>query len=144
VRRAFLTFMAPAVLDETGFDRFLSESDTVVIGFVQKDEDAAAFSVLAKEVLGKYPGVAFAQVNGNSRALFDMFGLSGTATAIFRGRGGMVLEAGLPAVDQLTHLLDGIVALNMDRVRAQIEQERAARESLAVHRVCPATRRDKF
>ncbi len=136
--------MAPAVLDEFGFDRFVSENDTAVIGFVEKEGDAAAFSALVNGILGKHPGVAFAQVGGNSRALFDMFGLSGTGTAIFRGRVGMYLEPGLPAADQLTRLLDGIVALNMDRVRAEIEQERAARESLAVHRVCPATRRGKF
>ena len=136
--------MAPAVLDETGFDRFVSDNDTAVIGFVEKEADAAVFSALANGVLGKHSGVAFAQVRGNSRALFDMFGLGGTGTAIFRGRVGMYLEAGLPAADQLARLLDGIVALNMDRVRAQIEQERAARESLAVHRVCPATRRGKI
>jgi hypothetical protein len=135
--------MAPTVLDETGFDRFLSDNDTAVIGFVEKVADTAVFSALANGVLGKHSGVAFAQVRGNSRALFDMFGLGGTGTAIFRGRVGLYLEAGLPAANQLARLLDGIVALNMDRVRAEIEQERAARESLAVHRVCPATRRGK-
>lgn len=135
--------MAPAVLDETGFDRFVSDNDTAVIGFVEKEADAAVFSALVNGVLGKHSGVAFAQVRGDSRVLFDMFGLGGTGTAIFRGRVGLYLEAGLPAADQLARLLDGIIALNMDRVRAEIEQERAARESLAVHRVCPATRRGK-
>jgi len=135
--------MAPAVLDETGFDRFVSDNDTAVVGFVEENGDAERFSALAGEVLGKRPGVAFAQVPGDSRALFDMFGLSGTATAIFRGRVGMYLESGLPAADQLIRLLDGIAALDMQRVRSEIEQERSARESLAVHRVCPATRRGK-
>jgi hypothetical protein len=136
--------MAPAVLDESGFDRFVSDNDTAVIGFIEEDGNAAIFSALASDVLGKHPGVAFAQVHGNSRGLFDMFGLSGTATAIFRGRVGMYLEAGLPAADQLTRLLDGIAALDIEHVRAEIEQERSARDSLAVHRVCPATRRGKL
>jgi len=136
--------MAPAVLDETGFDRFVSDNDTAVIGFVEGDGDAALFSVLADDVLGKHPGVAFAQVRGDSRGLFDMFGLSGTATAIFRGRVGMYLEAGLPAAEHLARLLEGITALNMERVRAEIAQEKSARESLAVHRVCPAMRRGKL
>jgi hypothetical protein len=136
--------MAPAVLDETGFDRFVSDNDTAVIGFVEEDGDAAKFSALVNDVLGKHPGVAFAQVYSSSRGLFDMFGLSGTATAIFRGRVGMYLEAGLPAADQLARLLDGVATLNMERVRAEIEQERSARESLAAHRVCPATRRGKL
>jgi hypothetical protein len=136
--------MAPAVLDETGFDRFVSDNDTAVIGFVEGDGDAALFSVLADDVLGKHPDVAFAQVRGDSRGLFDMFGLNGTATAIFRGRVGMYLEAGLPVAEHLARLLEGITALNMERVRAEIAQEKSARESLAVHRVCPATRRGKL
>ena len=136
--------MALPILDETVFDRFVSDNDTVVIGFVAEDSEAALFSALSTDVLGKHPGVAFAQVNGNSRTLFDMFGLNATATAIFRGRVGMYLEAGLPAANQLTRLLAGIAALDMERVRAQLEQERSARESLAVHRVCPATRRGKL
>jgi hypothetical protein len=73
-----------------------------------------------------------------------MFGLSGTGTAIFRKRVGMYLEPGLPAAAQLVRLLDGIAAVDMQRVQAELEQERAARESLAVHRVCPATRRGKL
>jgi hypothetical protein len=139
--------MTPAVLDETGFDRFVSANDTAVIGFVDGDGDAALFSALAHDVLGKHPGVAFAQVRGDSRGLFDLFdlfGLSGTATAIFRARVGMYLEPGLPAAGQLARLLDGIAALDMDRVRAEIEQERSAREALTVHRACPATRRGKL
>ena len=136
--------MTPAVLDETGFDRFVSDNDTAVIGFVEGDGDAALFSALAHDVLGRQPGVAFAQVRGDSRGLFDLFGLSGTATAIFRGRVGMYLEAGLPAAGQLARLLDGVLALNLERVRAEIEQERSAREALTVHRACPATRRGKL
>jgi hypothetical protein len=136
--------MAPAALDESGFDRFVSDNDTAVVGFVEGERDAATFTALATAVLGIHPSVAFARVADDNRALFDMFGLSGTGTAIFRKRVGMYLEAGLPAADQLVRLLDGIAALDMQRVQAELEQERAARESLAVHRVCPATRRGKL
>lgn len=136
--------MAPTVLDESCFDRFVADNDTAVIGFIEEGDDADLFSGLANDVRAKYPGVAFAQVNGKSRGLFDTFGLTTTATAIFRGRVGMYLEAGLPAADTLARLLDGIAALNMERVKAEIEQEKAARESLAVHRICPATRRGKL
>jgi hypothetical protein len=136
--------MTPAVLDETSLDRYLSDHDMVVIGFVEKEGDAAALAALAKEVPRRHPGVAIAQVSADNRALFGMFGLSGTGTAIFRGRVGMYLEPGLPATDQLMRLLDGIAALDMESVRAQLEQEKSARESLAVHRACPATRRGKL
>jgi hypothetical protein len=136
--------MGPAVLDETGFDRFVSDNDMAVIGFIEEDGDAAKFFGLANDALGKHPGVAVAQVHRNSRALFDLFGLSATAIAIFRGRIVMYLEPGLPDAGRLTQLLDGIAALDIERVRTEIEQERSARESLAVHRVCPATRRGKL
>jgi hypothetical protein len=136
--------MSPAVLDETGFDRFVTDNETVVVGFVECERDAADFSVLAREVLGKRPGIAFAQVRGDNRGLFDVFGLAGTGAAIFRRRVGMYLEPGLPPSDQLVRLLDGIAALNMERVQAEIAEEKAAQESLAVHRVCPATRRGKL
>ncbi len=136
--------MTPAVLDERSFDDFVSAHDTVVVGFVQQDGDAALFSALAGAVLGHHPGVFFAQVHGQQRGLFELFGLSGTATAIFRARIGLYLEPGLPAPDLLVRLLEGINALNMQRVQAELEQERAAREALAVRRVCPTTRRGKL
>ncbi|MEO8157487.1 MAG: hypothetical protein ABI648_06795 [Betaproteobacteria bacterium] len=134
--------MAPDIIDEAGFDRFVSDHDTAVIGFIE-DGDAAVFSALARDVLGKRPGVAFAQVPGNRRGLFDLFGLKSTAAAIFRGRIVMYLEPGLPEAGNLARLLDGIAALDIEHVRAEIEQARAARQSLAVHRICPATRRGK-
>jgi hypothetical protein len=135
--------MGPPVLDEASFDRFVSDNDTVVIAFVGQDTDAASICVLASAVLQNHPGVAFAQVHRHSRKLFEQFALAGTATAIFRDRVGMYLEAGLPAVVQLTRMLEGVATLDMKKVRAELELERAARESLAVHRVCPATRRGK-
>ena len=136
--------MTLAELDERSFDDFVSGHETVVVGFVGQEGDAALFSALAGAVLGHHPGVAFAKVPGHQRGLFDLFGLSGTATAIFRARVGMYLEPGLPAADLMVRLLDGIGALNMQRVQAELQQEKAAREALAVRRVCPATRRGKM
>ncbi|MEQ1879602.1 MAG: hypothetical protein ABL878_01375 [Burkholderiales bacterium] len=134
--------MSPTVLDESTFDGFLSEHETVVVGFVREKSDAAQFAALTSEVQGQRPAAAFARVNADS--LFDMFGLSAASTAIFRGRIGMYLEAGLPSTPRLLRLLDGVAALNMDRVYSEIEQEKAARDSLAVHRACPTNRRGKL
>ena len=136
--------MAPAFLDETSFDSFVSAHDTAVIGFIQQNTDAAKFSALADAVAAKYPGVAFAQVGASSRTLFETFGVGRTATAIFRERIGMYLEPGFPAAELLDRMLLSITALDMEHVRGELEQEKAARESLAVHRVCPATRRGKL
>lgn len=136
--------MAPQFLDESSFDGFLSGQDTAVIAFVEQKADAAEFFALASAMTAKYPAVAFAQVGTGSRVLFETFGLSGTATAIFRQRVGMYLEPGLPAPELLERLLPAIAALDMERVRNELAQEKTARESLAVHRICPATRRGKL
>ena len=135
---------APSVLDDSSFDRFLSDHDMAVIGFIAQESDADLFAALSIAVLDSQPGAVFAQVPREHRTLFELFGVKGTATAIFRQRVGMYLEPGLPGPDLLVRLLKGIHALDMERVRAELKQERAARESLAVHRVCPATRRGKL
>jgi hypothetical protein len=134
--------MSPTVLDEPTFDEFLREHETVVVGFVREKNDAAGFAALVSAVQAQRPAVAFAQVEADS--LFEMFGLSATSTAIFRGRIGMYLEAGLPPISLLLRLLDGVAALNMDRVVSEIEEEKAARDALAVHRACPTNRRGKL
>jgi hypothetical protein len=134
--------MNPTVLDESTFDGFLTEHETVVIGFIRGKGDAAKFAALTNEVQGQRPTVAFGEVSADR--LFEMFGLSATSTVIFRGRIGMYLAAGLPPVSQLLHLLDGVAGLNMERVLSEIEQEKAARDSLAVHRACPTNRRGKL
>jgi hypothetical protein len=134
--------MSPTVLDEPTFDGFLREYETVVVGFVREKNDAAGFTALVSAVQAQRPAVAFAQVEADS--LFEMFGLSATSTAIFRGRVGMYLEPGLPPPHRLLRLLDGVAALNMERVYSEIEQEKAARDALAVHRSCPTNRRGKL
>jgi hypothetical protein len=136
--------MVPSVLDDASFHRFLSDHDIAVIGFIGQDGDAGLFAALSNAVPGNQSDAVFAQVPREHRALFELFGVKGTATAIFRQRVGMYLEPGLPDPDLLVRLLTGINALDMERVRSELEQERAARESLAVHRICPATRRGKL
>ena len=132
--------MAPAVLDESGFDAYVSQHDTVVVGFLADEAAVAAFPRLAS-LASAHPRVAFASVAAGSRGLFDMFGLDGPALAIFRQRIVLYLVQGLPKEDDLARLLDRVATLDIEQVKREIEQERAARESLAVHRVCPTARR---
>jgi hypothetical protein len=136
--------MATSLLDASTFDRFVSDHDIAVIGFVEHEADLARYSAVASTVMAIHPDVAFGRVDAAHRALFQSFGLGGTATAIFRARIGLYLEPGVPAAEVLDRLLHGIGALNMQRIQAEIAQEKAARESLAVHSACPATRRGKF
>src|SRR5262249_4107290 len=113
---------------------------TVVVGFVDDAVSAGHFGRLAQDAQPR-PGVAFAEVTASSRGLFDMFGLTGTALAIFRQRVVCYLEPGLPEAARLDQLLDRIATLDMAGVKREIEEERAARDALAVRRVCPTARR---
>ena len=148
--------MAPARLDETSFDRFVSDNPIAVIGFLAGNVggaenagaaggggDGAAFAGLAADAVGKHPGTAYATVASGSRELFGMFGLSGTATVIFRERVVPYLEPGIPDAGQLARLLDRIAALDIGKIHAEIEQERLAEVALATRRVCPTARRSK-
>lgn len=137
--------MALPVLDADNFDEFVSSNEVAVVGFIGRDAgDAARFAAGAGHALGDHPAAAFATVGSNSRGLFDMFGLSTSATAIFRERVVVYLEPGIPAVENLALLLDRVAKLDMAQAHAEIEQEREARAALAAHRVCPTARRGKF
>lgn len=73
-----------------------------------------------------------------------MFGLSVTAAAMFRSRVVLYLEPGVADAKQMLRLLDRVAALDMGKVRAEIEQERMAEAALAIRRVCATARRGKI
>ncbi|HEX7810668.1 MAG TPA: hypothetical protein VF460_02070 [Burkholderiales bacterium] len=137
--------MTPPVLDADSFNDFVSGNEVAMVGFIEAGSaDAASFSAAAAQAIAVHPQAAFATVGSESRALFEMFGLSGSATAIFRERVVVYLEPGIPAAGNMCVLLDRVAALDMAQAHAEIERERAARAALATHRVCPTARRGKF
>lgn len=136
--------MTPSQLDEGRFDLFVSVNPVAVIGFVAGgDGDAATFVAVAGAVAASHPAAAFATVAADQRGLYEMFGQNGTATVIFRERVVLYLEPGIPDAGQLDRLLTSIGALDIDKVHAEIEQQRLAEISLATVRVCPTARRGK-
>ncbi len=135
--------MPVLILDITNFDAFVSDHETVVVGFLAAKDEAAGFGALALATGSATPAVAFGLVESDSREVFDMFGLGATATAIFRQRIVLYLEAGLPDAGRLAQLLDRVAALDIAKVRAEIDAERA-RAALATHQVCPTARRGKM
>ena len=130
-------------LDQTNFDAFVSDHETVVVGFLADAGNAASFEGLVQAAGDRTPAVTFGAVESDSREVFDMFGLSATSTGIFRQRVVLYLEPGLPDANRLGQLLAGVSALDIAKVRAEIEAERA-RAALAVHKACPTTRRGKI
>jgi len=137
--------MTPSVLDAETFDDFVSSNEVAVVGFIGDDGvDAAGFSAAAGQAIAIHSEAAFATVGSDSPGLFGMFGLKGTATAIFRERIVVYLEPGIPPAEHMKLLLDRVAALDMAQAHAEIERERAARAALAIHNVCPTARRGKF
>lgn len=137
--------MTPPALDAESFDDFVSRNEVAVVGFMGADGgDAATFSAGAGQALPRHPEASFATVGSECRGLFEMFGLKGSAMAIFRQRIVVYLEPGIPAAEHVSLLLDRVAALDMAQAHAEIEQERATRAALATHRVCPTARRGKF
>jgi hypothetical protein len=137
--------MTPPALDAESFDDFVSRNEVAVVGFMGADGgDAATFSAGAGQALPQHPEASFATVGSECRGLFEMFGLKGSAMAIFRQRIVVYLEPGIPAAEHVSLLLDRVAALDMAQAHAEIEQERATRAALATHRVCPTARRGKF
>lgn len=134
--------MTPARLDDGAFDKFVSEHDIAVVGFAGDDTAIATIAQLAGAMRSR-ANAAFGCVPADNRNLFDAFGLSGTALAIFRQRIVFYLEPGLVEASRLDALLDRVAGLDLAQVKAEIERERAASAPLAVHRVCPTARRGR-
>ena len=71
-----------------------------------------------------------------------MFGLSeGPALLIFRQEVVLYLESGEHAAERIEELLQRVQALDMEAVRAAIEEEKRAEVALRMRRVCPTARR---
>jgi hypothetical protein len=134
--------MTPARLDDGAFDKFVSEHEIAVVGFAGDDGAVATIAQLAA-ALRPRANAAFGCVPADSRNLFDAFGLSATALAIFRQRIVFYLEPGLVDGARLDALLDRIARLDLAQVKAEIERERPESAPLAVHRVCPTARRGR-
>ena len=74
--------------------------------------------------------------------LAAMFGLrDGPALLIFRESIVLCLEEGEHSVARVDELLSRVLALDMNAVRAEIEEQKRAEAALRMRRVCPATRR---
>ena len=139
--------MPTTALDPATFDGFVSGNKLAVVGFVGAGEGAEAYAAASNAALAAHPDVAFATVGNDQPEVLAMFALEGTATAIFRERVILWLDRGILPAEKLVELLRGAKALDMDRVRARVEEQKAAEAAeaaLATHRVCPTARRGKF
>ncbi len=70
-----------------------------------------------------------------------MFGLPGPGLVIFRERVVLYCEPGVHAGERVDALLAQVRGLDMEAVRAAIEEEKQAALALRMRRVCPTARR---
>lgn len=131
--------MSTLQLAQEIFHRAVSESACLVVEFAQ----APAASGALEKSSRRHAGIVFGRVDVQAQPeLAAMFGLSqGPALLIFREQVVLYLEQGEHSAARVDELLKQILALDMNTVRAEIEEQKRAEIALRMRRVCPATRR---
>jgi thioredoxin 1 len=119
------------------FDAAVASHPLLVVQFVR----GAAWPL--DDLAQRFPEVAFAHVDPErDPVLAALFGLKPEpALLIFRDRIVLYLEHGVHAQERIEALLGQVCALDMDQVRAAIEEEKRAEVALRMRRVCPTARR---
>jgi thioredoxin 1 len=129
-------------LTPEGFDDAVGRHAVLVVEFVAAAADPSTLDVL----VGAQADVAFGRVTPEiSPELGAMFGLPpGPGLVIFRERIVLYCEAGAHSADRIEGLIAQVRSLDMDAVRAAIEQEKQAEVALRMRRVCPTARRGQL
>jgi len=127
-----------SVLQLTGdnFHRTVSGSACLVVEF-------GATSAVLEELSQRHAATVFGRIDAQAQPeLAAMFGLhDGPALLIFRESIVLCLEEGEHSAARVDELLSRVLALDMNAVRAEIEEQKRAGVALRMRRVCPATRR---
>ena len=126
-----------SVLQLTGdsFHQTVSDSACLVVEF-------GAASVL-EESTRRHSDTVFGRVDARTHPeLAALFGLrEGPALLIFREKVVLYLEEGEHSAARVDELLRQILALDMNVVRAEIEEQKRSEVALGMRRMCPTGRR---
>ncbi|MCM0044937.1 MAG: hypothetical protein NBV65_09945 [Burkholderiaceae bacterium] len=124
-------------IDAASFESTVETSETLVLQFVRDDADALANRGLA----GMFPQTVFAHVNVNEApSVARMFAVADeAAVAIFRQKIILHFDKSAPDVEKLGYLLQQISTLDMDKIRMNIEKDKAE-QALHMRRACPTVR----
>jgi len=131
--------MAVLELNAQTFQEIVARGSTVVVGFAGLDSLPTGFEALAQ----RHPEVAWGHVDPQRAAgVAAMFGISqGPALLIFRDQVVLYLEPRIPDDTELEELLVRVQRLDMNAVRAEIEERKQAEAALRMRRICPTARR---
>jgi hypothetical protein len=122
--------------DEAAFEAFISSHPSAVIAFLPPfEEEQSQYAALAAVLGAAFPQVAFAVADSGNPRLASLFCLAEPcALAVLRERVVLHMEAGLPSAARLSGFLRSALTLDMQRVRAELDAERAMRAALSMHR----------
>jgi thioredoxin 1 len=131
--------MSITMLTRDTFAAMVSDSDLLVVEFFASADSPGGLEIAAERA----PQARFARIaSSDEPAVAAMFGLSeGPALLIFRQEVVLYLESGEHPAERIEELLQRVQALDMEVVRAAIEEEKRAEVALRMRRVCPTARR---
>ena len=131
--------MSITILTGDSFAQAVSDNDLLVIEFSAASSALSALEVVAQRT----PQALFARVDPAAEAaIAAMFGLSaGPALLIFRQAVVLYLENARHSAERIEELVRQVQGLEMDAIRAAIEEEQRAEAALRMRRVCPTARR---
>ena len=116
--------MATIELNEQNLEKTIVENDIVIIDFwAEWCGPCKSFSPIYEEVSEKYPDIVFAKVNTEAeQAIAAHFQIRSIPTLmIFREQIVLFSEAGMLPASALEELVTQVKALDMDKVKAEIE-----------------------
>jgi hypothetical protein len=129
--------MSSSEVNSTNFEALVDTSETLILRFVLSDTEITQDQILASLI----PSAVLAYCNVKQEpALARTFGLEDeSALVIFRQRIILYLEKGFHDTEKVSYLMQQISMLDMDKIRHNIEQEKAA-QALHMRRACPTIR----
>ena len=129
--------MSSSEVNSTNFEALVDTSETLILRFVLSDSEISQDQILASLI----PSAVLAHCNvKQDPALARTFGLEDeSALLIFRQRIILYVEKGFHDTEKVSYLMQQISMLDMDKIRHNIEQEKAA-QALHMRRACPTIR----
>ncbi len=129
--------MSSSEVSSTNFQAIVDTSETLILRFVLDDTEISQDQILTSLI----PSAVLAHCNVKQEpALAQTFGLEDeSALVIFRQRIILYVEKGFHDTEKVSYLMQQISMLDMDKIRHNIEQEKAA-QALHMRRACPTIR----
>ena len=126
-------------LTEDSFHQTVSESECLVVEF----GIASAGASVLEQLRQRHAGTVFAHVDPQAQPeLAALFGLGEEpALLIFREKVVLYLEEGEHSAMRVDELLEQVLALDMNVVRAEIDEQKRTEVALGIRRMCPTGRR---